>query len=166
MKTLAFLLALVVLSCASKDFKEPGVKHTPTRPTASEFRGSFDQVWDAVQKALDLRRLVVAESRKEAGRVVTGWAEGPSDRLFSGYGESRIPYRIRYRLTVQVQPRRGNVMVSVMNEEQYFSDAVTAGGDFSGSIYQWIPTSSSTLKEASLLDEIERRLIDIVNEGR
>jgi hypothetical protein len=83
---------------------------------------------------------------------------GKSDRLYSGYGDTRIPYSVRYKISISLRPSRSGVDVSIKNEEQYYSDSVTSGTDFSGSLYRWLPTESSNAKEAALLDEIANQL--------
>jgi hypothetical protein len=157
--TLPCLIATLLLTaCASKEFNEPGeisvTEHTPKRA----FSGSYGDVWRAATGALAVKRYAIASSQREAGFITTDWIIGKSDRLYSGYGDTRIPYNIRFRFTIRVQPTRSGVTVNVKSEEQYMTDSVTAGSDFSGSLYQWVPTDSSTAKERNYLDEVESQL--------
>ncbi|MFH1018080.1 MAG: hypothetical protein V1798_07855 [Pseudomonadota bacterium] len=157
-----FVLASGLLAgCASKEFNEPGRLPSADRSTRKTYSGSFADVWRASLGALAAKRYAVASSQRESGLVLTDWVLGKSDRLYSGYGETRIPYNIRFKMTLKLQPTKSGVHVRVGSEEQYLSDAVTAGADFSGSLYQWITTESSTSKEAALLDEIEAQLVAI-----
>lgn len=148
------LLLTFTVSCASKEFNEPGIASVDHRSTRRSLRGSYTDVWNALLGGLAQNKYALARSDRQAGQIVTDWITGKSDRLFSGYGESRIPYNIRFRLTIGARPSRSGVEIAVQNEEQYYTDAVTAGIDFSGSLYQWIPTESSTVKEAAFLDDV------------
>ncbi len=159
-------LGLLFTSCASKDFAEPGVKSFSRQAVEKIFRGSYSDVWQATKEVLDEQKYPLATSQKESGVIITDWILGKSDRLYSGYGEARIPYNIRYKLSFRFKPSRKGVEVQIDNEEQYMSDAITAGTEFSGSLYQWIPTESSTQKEARLLGNIQNRLAQIQGQGR
>ena len=144
--------------CASKKFNEPGVLETPTAQTHRMFRRSYTDVWNAALAALQNQKYAVSESKRDGGIISTDWISGKSERLFSGYGETRIPYTIRFRMSVRLVPSQLGIKVSVDGDEQYYSDAITAGTDFSGSVYQWMPTKSSGTKEAALLNEIQSQL--------
>ncbi len=162
MKLRSFLILFLVFGlltgCASKNFKEPGIASVSEEPTRSVFRGSYADVWSAATAALEKVSYPLATSQQESGLMLTDWIIGKSDRLYSGYGETRIPYRIRFKFSLRFQPSRDGVSVSITNEEEYLSDSVTAGTDFTGSLYQWIATKSSTLKESALLKEIQVQL--------
>jgi hypothetical protein len=156
---------LFAAGCASKDFREPGVLSTASESTRRSYSGSYGDVWRATLNALTSKKYALASSQREGGVIVTDWILGKSDRLYSGYGDNRIPYSIRFKFSIKLQPSRSGVNVSVKNEEQYMADAVTAGTDFSGSLYQWIPTDSSTVKEATFLEEIGTQLASLKNAG-
>lgn len=102
------------------------------------------------------------EESSGRGYIVTNWVEDSSDVLYSGFADNRVPYRVRYKLYIYVQGDRatGRTQVRIQNIEQYKDDAVTAGVDFEGSLETWIRTESSTLKEARVLDEIQRLVAD------
>jgi hypothetical protein len=156
------LLAVSLTACYNKEFNEPGKVSFERRPTERAFDADIRRTWAAVEKVF--ARFSVAESRAESGSakayLVTDWITGKSDVLYSGFDRSRVPYTIRYKLYVYVQGSRGRTKITIKNVEQYRDDVITAGVDFDGSIMTWIRTESSTLKEATLLDEIQRVLED------
>lgn len=156
---LAFtFLSLFSFGCASKDFREPEIDAASAGSVHRIFQRSYTDVWNAVVSALGEKKYAVAVSKRDGGLIVTDWISGKSDRLFSGYGENRIPYTVRFKITLKLTPTREGVRVTVKNEEQYLSDAITAGTDFSGSLYQWLNTRSSGTKEASLLALVAEQL--------
>ncbi len=146
----------MIASCASKDFKEPGRAPHKKYSTSKTFKASYSATWRAVERVM--RRYPILVAKRDKGYIRTDWISGKSDVLYSGYGETRIPYTIRYRFTVTLKRHKKGTTVEIKTKEQYLSDAVTAGVDFSGSLYQWIDTKSSTYKEHKLLQKISRLL--------
>ncbi len=109
--------------------------------------------------AVEERNIPVSQTVKEKGLMVSDWATGKSDRLYSGYGDTKIPYTIRFKFLLQVSRGAGNrTQVSIKSKEEYMTDIVTSGNNFNGAVYQWIPTNSTGFKEATLLDDISERL--------
>lgn len=145
-------------SCASKSFKEPQTVSTGGYSTSRTFGGNMDKVWEATKDAMEQRNMVIAQTLRDKGTIVTDWATGKSDRLFSGYGDTKIPYTIRFKFLVQLSTGAGKVQVSIKSKEEYMTDIVTSGNDFNGSVYQWVPTSSSGFKEQTLLEDISAQL--------
>ena len=145
-----------IAGCASKDFAEPGEANMPRKDTGKIFRANFQKTWDAV--VVVAGSMPVVSTDKETGTITTDWVQTKSDRLYSGYGETRIPYMVRYKFKVNVKPTGSGTYVKVTNKEQYYTDSVTSGIDFSGSIYQWLDTESSTKKEADFLQKVEKQL--------
>ena len=155
----ALVSLLFWTGCASKAFREPEVSDEHTdKQIARSFSRNFSDVWDAGVATLGEKKYAISVSKRDAGLMVTDWISGKSDRLFSGYGDTRIPYAIRFKLTVKLTLTRGGVRVAIKNEEQYMSDAITAGADFDGSLYQWINTASSGAREASLMTALNEML--------
>lgn len=155
MRLLPFVvISLGLFGCASKDFGEPKEEGDSTRAVKRTFSNGYTDVWNGVLKVLENKNYPIAETRKDKGIVVSDWIRGKSDRLFSGYGDSRIPYTVRSKLTVDVQPTKSGTRVIVINKEQYYTDAVTGGFDFQGSLYQWLDTPSSGAKEDAVLQEL------------
>ncbi len=145
-------------SCASKNFREPEVVSTSSYPTNKAFAGGLERVWEATKEAMEERNLPISQTSREKGVIVTDWATGKSDRLFSGYGDSKIPYTIRFKMLVQLTQSGNKTQVSIKTKEEYMSDIVTSGSNFNGSVYNWIPTTSSGFKESTLLEDIAERL--------
>jgi len=149
-----FLLfvSIAFFSCASKDFKEPGKLNQPRKKTTIAFKVNFPTTWKAVEQVAN--NYPVISAIKESGTILTDWIKTKSDKLYSGYDENRIPYTIRYKFKIKVRPTSKGTIVNIQSKEQYFTDSVTAGIDFSGSVYQWIDTESSTHKEAAFLAKV------------
>jgi hypothetical protein len=145
------LLSLLLPACASKAFREPEESGDTESSVSRTFQRSYTDVWNAVIAALGEKKYAIALSKRDGGLLVTDWISGKSDRLYSGYGDTRIPYTVRFRMTLKLTPTRDGVRLAIRNEEQYLSDAITAGTDFTGSLYQWINTQSSGARESALL---------------
>jgi hypothetical protein len=158
----AFLPLLVSLlfwnGCASKDFREPEIDGDTEKQVARVVSRSFSDVWDGAITVLAEKKYALSLSKRDAGLIVTDWISGKSDRLYSGYGDTRIPYPVRFKLTIKLNLIRGGVRVVIRNDEQYLSDAISAGTDFDGSLYRWIPTPSSGTKEEALLSALISQL--------
>jgi hypothetical protein len=152
------LISLLLFGCASKDFREPEIDGPTEDSVTRTFHRSYSDVWEAMVSALGTKKYAVSVSKRDGGLLVTDWISGKSDRLFSGYGDTRVPYTIRFKMTIRLTPTRGGVRVTAKNEEQYISDAISAGTDFSGSLYQWISTPSSGLKETALMATVTDHL--------
>ncbi len=147
------VVIIAVLGCYSKDFQEPGIKGVAQYSTKRTYPDGFNATWDAALAALG--ELPVVTVKKEAGYILTDWIMGKSDRLYSGYGRTKIPYKIRYKFAVRIVPNKKGTLVSITNREQYYTDAISSGSELSGSLYHWADTESSTVKEYGLLNGIE-----------
>ena len=161
-KTLYSLTILTFVSlfasCASKNFREPEVVNSNSYPTSRAYASKMDAVWEATKDAMEERNLPISQTNRDKGMIVTDWATGKSDRLFSGFGDSKIPYTIRFKFLVQLVQSGGRTNVSIKSKEEYMTDVVTSGTNFNGSVYNWIPTTSSGFKESTLLEDINERL--------
>lgn len=146
------------INCASKRFAEPTESGDTAKAVKKIYSQSFTDIWNSTLKVLESRSYVLAEIRKDRGQIVTDWVSGKSDRLFSGYGETRIPYSIRHRLILDIQPTKNGTKVVITNKEQYYTDSITGGFDFQGSLYQWLDTASSGNKESIVLQDLDRSL--------
>lgn len=159
----AFFLASLALiplmsSCSNKNFREPEVVNSGSHPTSKTFAGNMDKVWEATRDAMEERNLPISQTSREKGTIITDWATAKSDRLFSGFGDSKIPYTIRFKFLVQLNQSGSRTNVSIKSKEEYMTDVVTSGSNFNGSIYNWIATTSSGFKESTLLDDISEKL--------
>jgi len=158
-------VVVVVLSgCYSKDYNEPGKIQVKSMPTEMVVPGVFQRVWAATQTVLAKFAVIQRDIDPASARayLVTDWTRAKSDVLFHGFGDqTRVPYTIRYKLYVYlVADAQGGTRVTINSEEQYYDDFVTAEVDPQGSIYSWITTKSSTLKENRLLTEIDKLVRD------
>jgi len=153
---LLFGLILLLSSCYSKDFKEPAAKNLERYDTRRTYAASYNAVWESLLQVLKETPLLVV--KKENGLLITDWIMTKSDRLYSGYDDTKIPIKVRYKLTITVRPLETATAVQIDNDEQYWADAISAGGEFTGSLYQWVDTPSSTIKERALLDNLSDAL--------
>lgn len=157
---LSLSCSFLLVGCYNKNFNEPGQISIDQKPTKRTLGSSFDRSWASTQRIFAKFPITKKASDEVSSRayIVTDWIKGQSDILYSGYDVNRVPYPIRYKLYVYVTGGTGgqNTQIEIKNIEQYKDDVVTAGVDFDGSLYSWIRTESSTLKEARLLDEIEK----------
>lgn len=165
MKPFFALIALLLLSsCYNKEFNEPGKVDFDKKPTATVVKAGFARTWAATQRIFNRFPIERKDADQISNRafIVTDWVRGKSDVLYSGFAEARVPYQIRYKLYVYLtQSKNGRgTQVRIQNIEQYRDDFVTAGVDVEGSIYTWIRTESSTLKENKLVNEIAKLAVD------
>ena len=159
MKLRFFLLfiILVINSCSSKKFEEPGHVDADDFKTHMTFQLDYDNTWRIVRSVVG-KYPVISEDTK-LGIMETDWIQGKSDQLYSGYGKTRIPYKIRYKFKVTIEPEdEMETKVKVETKEEYFSDVITSGDDLTGSIYKWYPAESSGHKASILLREIEEEI--------
>ncbi len=157
-----------VVSCVPPVFPEDTLPMYEERPIFGVFNASFDEVWSATTEALDLYPIEISE--KERGLIVTEWMIGTSDYIFTQYGATRIPDKIRYRMRIHVINREGRTIAKIINHEMVEKDLISANLEFYGSIYRWIDVPSSTAKEREILENIRRNLgtdldLDMGNSG-
>jgi len=157
-------LGLGLSSCYNKDFNEPGRISIDRKPTERVIPASYDRTWSAVQAIFARFPIERRDADMASNRafLVTDWVSGKSDVLYRGFDVNRVPFTIRYKLYVYVSGggSGGATKVTINNVEQYRDDVITAGVDIDGSLMTWIRTESSTLKEARLLEEIQRLATD------
>lgn len=165
MKKITLLLLsitiFIFLGCYSKKYEEPGRESVRKMPTSITFKIDFQTTWGAVEKVMRRYPLVVKKSSNQGGRIETDWMYGKSDTLYSGFGESRIPYNVRYKITVVARKDQPEVTpITISNREQFLTDIVSDGGNIDGSIYKWRNVESSTRREYQVLRLIEEELKD------
>ena len=155
---MGLLVTFGLTACYNKEFNEPGKLEVDSKATEKSIPVGYDKTWAAVQSILSRFPINRRDSDDVSSRafIVTDWVQGKSDILYHGFDDNRISYSIRYRLTVYVIGGAMGTKIQIKNIEQYRDDVVTAGTDIDGSLFAWIRTESSTLKEARLLDEIEK----------
>lgn len=145
-------------ACVPPVFPEDSPPMYEERPIFGRFGSSFDQVWDATVEALDLYPIEVNE--KERGLLVTEWIIGTSDYVYTQYGATRIPEKIKYRIRIQIASREGTTVAKIVNHEMVEKDMISGNMEFSGAIYSWVDVPSSTAKEREILEKIRRNLGD------
>lgn len=159
-----FIVVVALSGCYSKEFHEPGKISIKPMATELVMGGGFQRTWAATQAVLAKFAILQRDIDPSSARayLVTDWTKSKSDVLYRGFGEeARIPYTIRYKLYVYlVADASGGTRVTINSEEQYYDDFITAGVDPQGSLYSWITTKSSTLKENRLLTEIDKLIRD------
>ncbi|MCB0272336.1 MAG: outer membrane protein assembly factor BamC [Bdellovibrionales bacterium] len=152
---LVLFLSLTLYHCGSKDFGEPTIERAAkSYSTAASYSAPYQLVWSSVQQAIENRGIPISQTVSDKGLILTDWATGKSDRLYSGYGETKIPYTIRYKFLVKVTNEDKKTKVQIKTKEEFLTDVVTAGSDFQGSIYNWMPTESTGLKENQILQDV------------
>jgi hypothetical protein len=159
---LGILFLIFLSACGGKNFQEPGEIDGPDHDTDISFRIDYEKTWTAVENVMS--RYPLVKKNKKKGVFETDWIYGAkSDLLYSGYGDVRIPYKIRHKFYLSVianSPERSTVRIS--NQEQYWSDVITKGDDFQGTLYKWYDTESSTIKERKVLEKIDAELRELL----
>jgi hypothetical protein len=150
-------ILFVTAACSSKKFEEPGHVDADSFKTKLTFRLDYENTW-RIARGIVGKYPVLVEDRK-LGIMETDWIQGKSDQLYSGFGKTRIPYKIRYKFFLKVEPEDElETKVKIETKEEYLSDVISSGDDLSGSIYKWYPTESSGHKASVLLLEIEEEI--------
>lgn len=164
-KAVTAAVSLILLTgCWSMNYNEPGrVENYDRYPTEITINRSFADSWDSVKQVMAKFPILEAKVDLKSDRayLISDWIPGKSDILYSGYlDEVRIPYVIRYKLYVYVVGDNAGrkTRISIKNVEEYLTDVITGELDINRSIYQWVRTPSSTLKEHKILTEIKKTL--------
>jgi len=153
----AFAALACMSACIPPTFPEDNLPLYEERPVEATFEASSGAVWDStLQVFSDLYPLDVID--KERGVLTTEWVVGASDYIFNVYSGTRIPEKVRFKMTVEVGEKSGKATVRVRNHEQVEKDIISANLEFTGSIYEWIDVPSSSRKERAALEEIADQL--------
>ncbi|MFN7145514.1 MAG: hypothetical protein ACK4YP_17195 [Myxococcota bacterium] len=157
LRALAIAALAALPACIPPTFPEDNLPFYEERPVEATFDGSTNAVWDATLHVFsDLYPLDVID--KERGVLSTEWVVGASDYIFNVYSGTRIPEKVRFRMTVDVTEKNGRVNVRIRNHEQVEKDIISANLEFTGSIYEWIDVPSSSRKERDVLEGIADQL--------
>ncbi len=154
---LAVLLLALLPACAPPPFPEDHLPAYEERPVEVSFDASFDRVWEETLTVMG-DTWPIDRMDKGAGRVTSEWVIAQSDYIYNQFGGTRIPEKVRYRMSVIVDQSRGRSRVTVRNREQVEKDIISANLTFTGSIYQWIDVPSSSRKERAFLEDVARAL--------
>lgn len=151
------LLAFILAGCAPRTFPEDSLPIYEERPVEATYDANFAQVWESSLAVFsDLYPLDVID--KERGFLSTEWVVGASDYIFNVFSGTRIPEKIRFRMTVDVGEKAGRALVRVRSHEQVEKDIISANLVFTGAIYEWIDIPSSNRKERAALERVGERL--------
>ncbi len=150
-------LAVLLAGCPPPPFPEDRLPVYEERPVEASFDQGFDQVWD---EALSVFGDQYPLDRIDKGerKFNTEWVIGVSDYIFNQFGGTRIPEKVRFRMSVEFGDNRGRTRVVVRSREQVEKDIISANLTFTGSIYEWIDVPSSCRKERDALENLARRL--------
>lgn len=156
MSRLLFVVPLLA-ACIPPTFPEDTLPVYEERPVEATFDATRSSVWEATLAVFsDLYPLDQIE--KDRGFLSTEWVVGASDYIFNVYSGTRIPEKVRFRMTVDITDKGGRPIVRVRNHEQVEKDIISANLEFTGSIYEWIDVPSSSRKERDALEAIADRL--------
>lgn len=156
---LVSLCGFLFFSCGSrKDFGEPYVKKARRVQPNKVYANSYTNVWESAVETMNENNFALLVSQRNQGLIITDWIIEKSDTLFSGYGDAKIPYKIRYKMQINIAPTRRGVEVKIKSREQYLTDVISSGMEFQGSIYRWLDVDSSGSKESKVLDKIAQKL--------
>ncbi len=157
LRALTFASLAVLAGCIPPTFPEDALPAYEERPVEATFDATKGALWDAtVEVFSDLYPLDVID--KERGLISTEWIVGASDYIFNVYSGTRIPEKVRFRMTIDVGDKAGRGLVRVRNHEQVEKDIISANLEFTGSIYEWIDVPTSSRKERDALERIAARL--------
>jgi hypothetical protein len=151
------LLPALLGGCIPPTFPEDTLPIYEERPVEATFDATKSAVWEATLEVFsDLYPLDTID--KERGFLSTEWVVGASDYIFNVYSGTRIPEKVRFRMTIDVGDKSGRPLVRVRNHEQVEKDIISANLEFTGSIYEWIDVPTSSRKEREALERIATRL--------
>lgn len=153
----AVSLALLLGACVPPTFPEDRLPPYEERPVEVSLDATFDTVWDEVIVVMG-DTWPIDRMDKGAGRATSEWVIAQSDYIYNQFGGTRVPEKVRYRMTVLVDQHRGRTRITVRNREQVEKDIISANLTFTGSIYQWIDVPSSSRKERAFLEDVARAL--------
>jgi len=145
-----------MLSCSStKYIRKEGL---PVYQIERTFEYKYEQVWNAVYNAIAaVADIEIAE--ESDGIIKTDWSYGESDIDIAEYKiDDQIKYKklkLRYKYTVLIQKVTGGVKVIVNSDQDYEE----LGKDFDVPTNSWVSTTSSTVREHNLLENVNTELL-------
>lgn len=151
-----FVLALSLLSaaaCVPPVFPEDDLPYWEERPVYATFNVSYNQAWEAALQEVE-DRYPTEITEKNRGLIVTEWIIGASDYLYTNYGGTRIPVKIKHKVQLRLTTQSGRTTIRCTNLEKVEKDIISGNLEFSGAIYEWLDVPSSTSKELELLERI------------
>jgi hypothetical protein len=146
-----------LLACAPHPFPEDALPLWQERVVESVFEQRHDAVWTATLDVVG-DAYPVDTVDKQRGKITTEWVVGSSDYIFNVFSGTRIPEKVRFRMSIDVLERSGRTLVKVRNAEQVEKDIISANLEFTGAIYEWLDVPSSGARERELLERVADRL--------
>ena len=150
-------LLSLLLACPPPPFPEDHLPMYEERPVEVSFDESYERVGEETLAIMG-DTWPIDRMDKANGKLNTEWVVAQSDYIFNQYGGTRIPEKVRYRMSVTIDQARGRSRITVKSHEQVEKDIISADLTFTGSIYEWLDVPSSCRKERAFLEEVARAL--------
>lgn len=154
----AVLAGSLSLACAPELFPEDDLPLYEERPVYGTFDAPFNVAWDASLQAMEQKFQQVEIAERSRGLIVTEWIHGQSDYVFSNYGGTRIPVKVKYKVQVRLTSSGNRTTIRVHTSEKILKDVISANLEFNGRIFEWIDVPSSTAKEIEIIERIQQGL--------
>lgn len=152
------LSAMFLGGCAPELFPEDDLPLYEERPVYGTFDAPFNVVWDASIKSMEDKFQQVEVAERTKGLIITEWIQESSDYIFSNYGGTRIPVKVKYKVQVRLTSSGNRTTVRVTKTEKVLKDVISGNLEFNGRIYEWIDVPSSTAKEIEVVERIQQAL--------
>lgn len=151
-------LALLLGACAPNLYAEDDLPLYEERPVYGYFDAPFNVAWDATLAAMEQKFQQVEIAERSRGLIVTEWILGSSDYVFSNFGGTRIPVKVKYKVQARLTSSGNKTTIRVTTSEKVLKDVISANLEFNGRIYEWIDVPSSTAKEIEVIERIQQGL--------
>jgi hypothetical protein len=151
-------VAANILGCAPDLYPEDDLPLYEERPIYGTFDAPFNVAWDASLQAMEQKFQQVEVAERTKGLIVTEWILDSSDYVFSNYGGTRIPVKVKYKVQVRLTSSGNRTTIRVTKTEKVLKDVISANLEFNGRIYEWIDIPSSTAKEIEVIERIQQAL--------
>jgi hypothetical protein len=150
--------AALFCACAPEVFPEDDLPFYEERPVYGTFDAPFNVAWDASLSAMEQKFQQVEIAERTRGLIVTEWILGQSDYVFSNYGGTRIPVKVKYKVQVRLTSSGNRTTIRVTTTEKVLKDVISGNLEFNGRIFEWIDIPSSTAKEIEIIERIQQGL--------
>ena len=156
---LLVLAGILLGGCAPELFPEDDLPFYEERPVYGTFDAPFNVAWDAALAAMEAKFQQVEVQERTKGLIVTEWiVSDSSDYIFSNYGGTRIPVKVKYKVQVRITASGNRTTIRVTKNEKVLKDVISGNLEFSGRIYEWLDVPSSTAKEIEVIERIQQAL--------
>jgi len=154
----ASFLAALGMGCAPDLYSEDDLPLYEERPVYGTFDAPFNVAWDASLQAMEQKFQQVEVAERTKGLIVTEWILGTSDYIFSNYGGTRIPVKVKYKVQCRLTSSGNKTTIRVTTSEKVLKDVISGNLEFNGRIYEWVDVPSSTAKEIEVIERIQQAL--------